>query len=418
MTRSCISALLLSLSFSLPSLASDEASSDQVEQALRERSRGAYAAAERLLKKALKEDPALVAVHAELAITYWWQGHHRLAERAIQDALRLDQGRSSERRAWLHELQGRILLALGHRGQSEHALRKAIQLAPTKASHYAALGTTLRAGMSVKEADDAYDEALRLDPSSDEALNGKRQLTAIMRWETNLDLWSATISTEDQRRGSNWTSGGRLSVTYTNSPELKFSANVSQVLPTWHAPSAPSAAGAPGTIRRTELGFQAIPAHQYTLSVKYQAAQSAAPFYHALTIEGSRAISDTVILGSVRAGLDHSQGRDLLGQIGLQHIFSDQFWAMIQGFQYLSFPANGTTSQRASTGVLTLSGEVSAFNLRVAGGVGSYTGMTGLSASARLQFSLGESAKLAATYELFRAEFEQHQIGLNGGFAF
>ena len=123
--------------------------------------KGAYAAAEPLLRRLVKEFPREPYVHVLYGITLRERGIHLGAEREFKAALAVSPAYAP---AWAglgitYDLLG------GRSAEAVRAHRKAVKYGPREADYWNNLGFSLYAAERIDEATEALQKALELDPS-------------------------------------------------------------------------------------------------------------------------------------------------------------------------------------------------------------------------------------------------------------
>mgnify|MGYP000309265845 CR=1 FL=1 len=134
---------------------------------------GRFADAEESYRRGLELDPADAGAHGAYAQLLWKCDRNIEALQRTEHALSLDPDLY-----WLHNLRARLLLEVHprHWTISEDAVRTSLRMNPFSADAHATLGLVLLRGRRGAEAEEAFREALRLDPSNKLALTGLSEL--------------------------------------------------------------------------------------------------------------------------------------------------------------------------------------------------------------------------------------------------
>ncbi|MCO4769463.1 MAG: tetratricopeptide repeat protein [Deltaproteobacteria bacterium] len=134
---------------------------------------GRFAESEESIRRALQIDPNWAGAHATYANLLSYGDRNVEALQRAELALSLDPDLP-----WLHTLRARLLLYVHprHWTISEDAVRTSLRLNPQSAQAHSILGLVLLRGAKNQEAEDAFREALRLDPADPLAIRGLSEL--------------------------------------------------------------------------------------------------------------------------------------------------------------------------------------------------------------------------------------------------
>lgn len=361
--------------------------------ALQRQTVGRQAAAS-VFQAGVERYPKHLALSLELASTLALHGR-------LQDALavydRLLQWAPQEVLAQLGK--ARVLLWLERPRESLRIYRAVLAQTPDQLEAMRGLAAASLALLSRKQAEALYREILRRHPEDAEAQSGLRQLQGLTRAEFSLQAGiSSTPSAELTPIAA---LQGMVRLTHRQTLLFRYQLDAPIVIGERRLLT--------GLRHRAEIGLSFRLDQRVELGVGYQLAVLATTLRHALPIEISVKLPRScVLLGGLRAGLDHEGQASLLASLGVQHYFRPELWLMAQVFRY-----DDTLGEHATAVVGTLHLPLhNRWQIKLGGVYGRYSEGDLLGAFGESWWRLRPRLDLGAMYQYTGGFLDQHAAAL------